>query len=59
MREYAEHFMEKYGESWKSESVVVEKMKALRSYMIEELSKIDDQEEQEERERQENRITDS
>ena len=33
-----------HGEKWKEEPAAIEKMKSLRNYMIEELAKIDRQE---------------
>ncbi|KAF1766455.1 hypothetical protein GCK72_006412 [Caenorhabditis remanei] len=44
LRESAEYFMEMHGEKWKEEPAAIEKMKSLRNYMIEELAKIDRQE---------------
>ncbi|PIC45134.1 hypothetical protein B9Z55_005258 [Caenorhabditis nigoni] len=45
LRESAEYFMEAYGDKWKEEKSAIEKLKSLRNYMIEELVKIDKQEE--------------
>uniref|UniRef100_A0A8R1E7P4 Uncharacterized protein n=1 Tax=Caenorhabditis japonica TaxID=281687 RepID=A0A8R1E7P4_CAEJA len=53
LRESAEYFMKKYGDSWKTEKVVIEKMNALRNYLIDELAKIDKQEAAEQESEQE------
>ncbi|CAL2032577.1 unnamed protein product [Caenorhabditis brenneri] len=50
LRESAEYFMETYGENWKTEKAAIEKMTSLRNYMIEELKKIDSQEEMDQNE---------